>query len=121
MLSQIHDKRDQLHKKQEEEKKEQLVNGRAFDVACSILNMSTSDLQEFLKDKDFDVSFVSSFDVRLLHGYLRCFLIDYVIQIFLSLFIQNGKQFEENNIRENLQIILQKEVRFPFLPQKLYE
>ena len=49
-----------MKKRQEEatHQKNEFVNGQAFDLACSILNMSTSDLQDFLKDEDFkfDVS-----------------------------------------------------------------
>ena len=62
VLSQIQDNRGKLLRRHREEtynKKNELLKGEAFDVACSILNMSTSDLEDFLKDEHlkFDVRF----------------------------------------------------------------
>lgn len=58
MLSQIHDHRSQLlenHKqdvkRKEKRKEEEFFKNKAHDVACSILNMSTADLHEFMQEE----------------------------------------------------------------------
>ena len=53
MLSQIEGNRSKLIAKRREEKPSHanmMVNEEAFDIACSILNMTSSDLQDFLND-----------------------------------------------------------------------
>ena len=57
------------HREEASNKKDELLNGQAFDIACSILNMSTSDLEDFLKDEDM------KFDVRIQIFFLDLFAI----------------------------------------------
>lgn len=87
MLSQIHDHRSQLlenHKqdvkRKEKRKEEEFFKNKAHDVACSILNMSTADLHEFMQE-------------------------EHEIQPSIP-------QYEDNDIREKLELILKKESNF---------